>query len=73
MLQKPTLTVRITFNLIDPALDSEELEAKTQTLRHQRRGCDAVKVDRGLVYPLAENKTLGAFLSGLFATNIVSA
>jgi len=30
VLREPTLTLRISFNFIDPALHSEELEAKTQ-------------------------------------------
>ena len=60
------MTVHITFNLVDPELDSEELEAKTQNLQRQLREFDAVEqVDRVLdPHPPAGNKAFGGFLSG---------
>jgi hypothetical protein len=74
-LQEPTLTVRITFNLIDPALDSEELEAKTQNLLRQLREFDAVEqVDRiPDPHPPEGNKSLGAFLAGLLTVQVAPA
>jgi TIR domain len=69
------LTVHITFNLVDPDLDSEELEAKTQNLQRQLREFDAVEqVDRVLdPAPTEGNKAFGGFLGGLLKARVAPA
>jgi hypothetical protein len=69
------LTVHITFNLVDPDLDSEELEAKTQNLQRQLREFDAVEqVDRVLdPAPPEGNKAFGGFLGGLLTARVAPA
>ncbi|WP_245939878.1 toll/interleukin-1 receptor domain-containing protein [Stenomitos frigidus] len=69
------MTVHITFNLVDPALDSEELEAKTQNLQRQLREFDAVEqVDRVVdPTPPTGSKAFGGFLSGLLTARVAPA
>ena len=69
------MTVQITFNLVDPAIDSEELEAKTQNLQRQLREFDAVEqVDRVLdPHPPAGNKAFGGFLGGMLRAQVAPA
>lgn len=69
------MTVHITFNLVDPELDSEELEARTQNLLRQLREFDAVEqVDRVLdPHPPTGNKAFGGFLAGLLTARVAPA
>ncbi len=69
------MTVHITFNLVDPELDSEELEAKTQTLLRQLREFDEIEqVNRVLeTNILTGTKSFGAFLSGLLTAQMAPA
>lgn len=69
------MTVHITFKLIDPELDSEELEANTQILLRQLREFDAIEqVDRVLdPHPPVGNKAFGGFLGGVLKAKVAPA
>ncbi|XGV99811.1 MAG: toll/interleukin-1 receptor domain-containing protein [Leptolyngbya sp. BL-A-14] len=69
------MTVRLTFNLIDPELDSEELEAKTQSLLRQLREFDAVEQVNRVPdpHPPTGSKAFGAFLAGLLTAQVAPA
>ncbi len=68
-------TVYLTFNVIDPDLDSEELESKTQNLLRQLREFDEVeRVDRVPdPHPPIGNKAFGGFLAGLLRAQVAPA
>ena len=73
--QDSALTIHITFNLVDPELDSEELEAKTQNLLRQLREFDAVEQIERVVDPTppSGSKAFGGFLGGLLTARVAPA